>query len=286
MGLVDTICKISDASDGTGQGMRIGFIDFLDFLIGDLFQRVDDDGEVANTYDHEYSTAATSVTLPFTADQTRLSWSVRAVDDNGANSPWSTLWSFWIKRDGSGPTGPSGFVAYPGNGRIDLAWSPSTSVDLKEYRLATRVGSGIFGPYISVGNVTSYGGQKLLDGSGSELTFVFSPDVSQTSTLELPTVSTGNLAEAIDVLDAAAGQVLAARGTAGAFEKYTIESSRRLLDSIEVNVSSALSSILDTDVAAETSRLVRSQILVDASISSLVVAGQRRTQVARLLGAV
>ena len=159
-----------------------------------------------------------------------------------------------------------------------------------------------------IGRVTSYGGQKLLDGSGGPLTFVFSPEVTQTSTLALPTISTselgtpqgrlselasggsmsltsGNLAEAVDVLDAAQSQVLDARATAGAFEKYTIESSRRLLGSMEENISSAVSSIFDTDVALETSRLVRSQILVDAGISSLMIAGQRRSAAADLLGA-
>lgn len=159
-----------------------------------------------------------------------------------------------------------------------------------------------------IGRVTSYGGQKLLDGSGSPRTFAFSPDVAQTSTLAPPTISTaalgaadgrlsdlatggsaalssGNLSEAIGVLDAARGQVLNARASIGAFEKYTIESSRRLLDSMEENLSSAVSSIFDTDVALETSRLVRSQILIDAGISSLMIAGQRRSQAADLLGA-
>ncbi len=159
-----------------------------------------------------------------------------------------------------------------------------------------------------IGKITSYGGQKLLDGSGSPLTFVFSPDVTQTSTLALPTINTsalgaadgrlsdlaaggtasltsGNLGEAIDVLDAARGQVLDARASIGAFEKYTIESSQRLLGSMEENISSAVSSIFDTDVALETSRLVRSQILVDAGISSLMIAGQTRSAAAELLGA-
>lgn len=159
-----------------------------------------------------------------------------------------------------------------------------------------------------IGRVTSYGGQKLLDGSGSPPTFAFSPDVTQTSTLALPTISTselgtaegrlsdlasggsmsltsGNLADAVDVLDTAQSQVLDARASIGAFEKYTIESSRRLLGSMEENISSAVSSIFDTDVALETSRLVRSQILIDAGISSLMIAGQRRSQAADLLAA-
>ena len=160
-----------------------------------------------------------------------------------------------------------------------------------------------------IGNVTSYGGHKLLDGSSSELTFLFSSDVTETSTLELPTINAavlgseagrlsdlaaggsaslagGNLTEAIEILDAARGQVLEARATVGAFEKYTIESSQRLLGSAEENVSLALSSIFDTDVAVETSQMIRSRILVDAGISALKTAGQRRNLTAELLGGI
>jgi len=143
--------------------------------------------------------------------------------------------------------------------------------------------------------------------SGSALTFVFSPDVSNTSTLALPNVSTsalggsagrlsdlagggsaslasGNLAEAMAVLDAAGSRVLDARSRAGAFEKYTIESSRRVLDSMHENVSEAASAIIDTDVAMEASRQIQSQILLQASLSSLMLAGNRRNQVGSLLG--
>jgi flagellin-like hook-associated protein FlgL len=142
--------------------------------------------------------------------------------------------------------------------------------------------------------------------SGGGLTFLLTPDVNQTSTLALPAVSTsalggsagrlselatgggaalagGNLGQAIEILDAAQDQVLQGRARAGAFEKYTVESSQSLLGSMEETISSALSSIRDTDVAAEASRLVRSQILVDSAFSSLMLAGQRRSLIGGLL---
>jgi len=145
--------------------------------------------------------------------------------------------------------------------------------------------------------------------SGDATTFVFSPDVGDTSTLALPNMSTsslggaagrlsdlasggsasltsGNLAGAMEILDAASNQVLGARARAGAFEKYTIESSARVLDSMEVNISGALSQIFDTDVAAETSRAIRSQILVQAATSSLLLAGQSRGLMSSLFGGV
>ncbi len=141
--------------------------------------------------------------------------------------------------------------------------------------------------------------------SGDALTFVFSPDVTQTSTLAMPNISTaalggaagrladlasggrfslasGNIAEAAEVLKSAQTEVLQGRARAGAFEKYTIESSQSLLDDMEVAISTAISSILDTDVATEVSRLIQSQILVDAAINSLKIAGRSRSLIGGL----
>lgn len=142
--------------------------------------------------------------------------------------------------------------------------------------------------------------------SGSALTFLFSPEVSQTSILSLPTVSTsalggsagrlgelasggaadlasGRLDRAVAILDNAQAQLVEGRARAGAFEKYTIESSHRVLGRVEESLSSALSLMADTDVAAEASRLVRSQILVNSALSALMVAGQRRSLIAGLI---
>ena len=155
-----------------------------------------------------------------------------------------------------------------------------------------------------IGSCTSYGGRKLLQ--GGELTFSFSPDLDHTVTLALPAVNTsalggaagrlsdlaggrsaglssGNLDQALEILDAAQGQVLDARARAGAFEKYTIESTTRVLDGMEENLSAALGVIRDTEVAAETSRLVQSQILVEAAMSTLMLAGRRRGLAGQLL---
>lgn len=177
-----------------------------------------------------------------------------------------------------------------------------------------------------IGSTTSFGGRKLLDGSagfqvsgvssgqtdpitisGDGLTYLFSPDVADTSTLGLPTINTSalggsagrlsdlasggqfsltsnHIGKAIEVLDSATAVILQGRARAGAFEKYSIESSQRVLESMEVNISDALSQILDTDVAAETSRLVRSQVLVQAATSSLMLAGQSRRLIGGLFG--
>ena len=157
-----------------------------------------------------------------------------------------------------------------------------------------------------IGSTTSFGGRPLLD--GQSLTFALSPNPSDTSTLQMPDVNTaslgsetatladlagggtaslasGNLAEASDVLDAALDDIVEARVTMGTYVTSTIESSQEVLGSMQVSISSAFSEIFDTDVAEETSRMVRAQIRLGASTSSAMLAGQSRGRVGGLLNA-
>ena len=143
--------------------------------------------------------------------------------------------------------------------------------------------------------------------SRGAMTFNFSPHLNKSTMLALPNISasalggsagrlsdlatggsasltSGNLSGAIEVLDTARDQVLEARARAGAFEKYTIESSQAVLDEMDENISSAVSNIFDTDVAAEMSRLVQAQILTDAATSTLMIVGRQRGMVGALLG--
>ena len=143
--------------------------------------------------------------------------------------------------------------------------------------------------------------------SGGAMTFNFSPDLSRPTMLALPNINatalggsagrlsdlatggsasltSGNLSGAIDILDSSRDQVLEARGRAGAFEKYTIESTQDVLSGMEENISSAMSNIFDTDVAAEMSRLVQAQILTNAATSTLMIVGSQRGMVGALLG--
>ena len=157
---------------------------------------------------------------------------------------------------------------------------------------------------------TSFGGRNLLDGSSDSLTFVFSANVADTTTLSLPNVhatalgsdadggrlsdlssggsvsmESGNMIRAMEILDNASTQVRNARTKAGAFEKYTVESSRNLIDAAEVNLSEAVSSIRDTNVAEETSNFVRSQILLNSSLATMKAAGESRGLIRSLLSA-
>lgn len=142
--------------------------------------------------------------------------------------------------------------------------------------------------------------------SGDAMTFLFSPDPNNTVSLSLPHANTsslggaagrlsdlasggsasldsGNFAEAAAIIDGAQDQVLGARAEAGAFERFTIESSQRVLDSMEESLTGALSQLADLDVAREMSNFVRAQLLTQAATSSLLLGGRSAGQAAGLL---
>jgi flagellin len=142
--------------------------------------------------------------------------------------------------------------------------------------------------------------------SGDAMTFLFSPDPSNTVSLSLPHVNasalggasgrlgdlasggsaslgSGNFAAAMAVVDEAQDQVLSARAEAGAFERFTIESSQRVIDSMEESLTGALSRLADADLAEEASNMVRAQLLTQAATSSLLLGGQTAGNMAGLL---
>lgn len=80
--------------------------------------------------------------------------------------------------------------------------------------------------------------------------------------------------EAQDIVRLAGTQVAELRGRLGSFQKSTLDTTSASLAITHENVSAAESSIRDTDFAEETSRLTRSQILVQAA--SLVLAQANR----------
>ncbi len=157
-----------------------------------------------------------------------------------------------------------------------------------------------------ISSSTSYGGRKLLDGSAEAMVLNFSPSPGETSTLGLPNVNAaslggdsgtlsemttggklslagGNFSGMIDTLDTARDQVLHARAQAGAFEKYSIDSSMDILDQMELSISDAVSRLFDTDVAQEASNLVRAQILVKTGLAMVGASTRSRGLIGHLI---
>jgi flagellin len=90
--------------------------------------------------------------------------------------------------------------------------------------------------------------------------------------------------DASRIVQSAIDQISMLRGRLGSFERNTLDTNMNQLSITSENLMSAESSIRDADFAAETSRLARDQILVNAGTTVLTLANQAQQSVLRLLG--
>ena len=86
------------------------------------------------------------------------------------------------------------------------------------------------------------------------------------------------------IVDESVRQIAVLRGRLGAFERNTLQTNINSLTITMENLTASESAIRDTDFAAETSRLTRSQILVNAGTSVLALANTTAQSVLSLLG--
>jgi flagellin-like hook-associated protein FlgL len=82
----------------------------------------------------------------------------------------------------------------------------------------------------------------------------------------------GNAADAIEVLDEQLATINKASAAAGAYQKYTLDIDQRLAEDKAVVTAQALSLQEDADYAQETSNLIKSKILNEASIKTIALA--------------
>ena len=145
---------------------------------------------------------------------------------------------------------------------------------------------------------TTFNGVRLLDGTGSTITFQvgtgtttgidtiqLSTSDTLASTLGLATLdigSSGNPTLAINQLDAAINAVSRVRGQFGAAQNRLTTTIANLQIQSE-NLSAAESRIRDVDVAVETSALTRNSILQQAAISILAQANTQPQAALQLL---
>jgi flagellin len=142
--------------------------------------------------------------------------------------------------------------------------------------------------------------------SGSGLGFQVSTNASDTARIGLPNLSasalggssgrlsslssgqanslvSGDTVTALEIIDDALSEALAAQARIGAFDKYTLDSASNLLGVQEENLSEAYSDMMDTDVAEETSRMARQQLLQEASLQALSVLNLQQSSLLNLL---
>jgi len=108
--------------------------------------------------------------------------------------------------------------------------------------------------------------------------------LSQLKSGQLCSLRSENFSQASKILNEAQTQVSTLRGRLGAFERNTLQTNIGQLQITTENLTASESVIRDTDFAAETSELTRSQILVQAGNSILAVANAQSQNVLTLLG--
>jgi len=99
---------------------------------------------------------------------------------------------------------------------------------------------------------------------------------------DLASIVASDPEKAQKIVEQATDQVATTRGAIGNQLKE-IDSRRRVIGEQLTNLNASLSSIQDTDYAAESAKLVRSQILEQASIAAIDISRQSATQVLDLL---
>jgi len=151
-----------------------------------------------------------------------------------------------------------------------------------------------------IAQVTEYNGTKLLNNSGSTLDFQVGLGTSSNDKISFKTLNTtttsGNLGvsaldisgktsavNALTTIDAALAKVSDARATLGA-NGNRLQSAINNIQAFSESLSAANSRIKDVDVAEETSRMARSQILSQAGVSVLAQANQMPQLALKLLG--
>jgi flagellin len=151
-----------------------------------------------------------------------------------------------------------------------------------------------------IAQVTEYNGTALLTGAGSALDFQVGVANSTNDRIQFTAVNATTGASGLNVsglslsgkasaqtalatIDTALAAVSTARSTIGAAGNR-LESSIRNIQAFAESLSAANSRIRDVDVAEETSRLSRSQILAQAGVSVLAQANQMPQLALKLLG--
>jgi len=136
-------------------------------------------------------------------------------------------------------------------------------------------------PSVSMSGKVSLGIETVTTGNLGSGTAGFLSDLKSGGS---GNVQNGDLGKAQEVIDAAIKQVSGLRGRLGAFQKNVVGSTISSLGVALENTSAAESQIRDTDFAAETAAMTRSQILSQAATQALAMANSQPQQVLSLLG--
>ena len=97
------------------------------------------------------------------------------------------------------------------------------------------------------------------------------------------TLTGGNSVEALKIIDDAIADATRGQAIVGGFQKFTLDSSSRVLSSTIVNLSTALSSVQDADLALESALLTNNQLLQQSAFEALTISALQNQNVLNLL---
>ena len=152
-----------------------------------------------------------------------------------------------------------------------------------------------------IATTTRFNGESLLTGSAAAADYFVGTDVSDTITVDFGALAaatadfratalqiTGDVASvvaataAMAAIDTAIDTISEARATAGALISRFEFRGQQIATSLE-NIDAAKSAIMDVDLAAEQSKLVSNQVLVQAAVSAVSQANQIPQSLLRVL---
>ena len=174
------------------------------------------------------------------------------------------------------------------NGLLGLIYDDTLPADMKRQQI-NDILTMIDGTVRS----TTYNGKKLLDGSADELLFQLGKDVQESMQyrMTLPNMTTSQLggasgtlndlrtmdldseegkAQAYAIVNEAISMVAVQRGTVGIVQKWVLDSNAQRLDTQLEKVSEAEGLISNADMALESSRLNRAEILAQSVMSAIL----------------
>ena len=159
----------------------------------------------------------------------------------------------------------------------------------------------LVGEITAIAQTTRFNGQSLLDGTSASASYFVGTDVSDTIDVDfgglaaasaafdavslgvnLSVGTAGAASAAMAAVDTAIDTISEARATAGALISRFEFRGQQIATSLE-NIDAAKSAIMDVDLAAEQSKLVSNQVLVQAAVSAVSQANQIPQSLLRVL---
>jgi flagellin-like hook-associated protein FlgL len=118
---------------------------------------------------------------------------------------------------------------------------------------------------------------NALDSLGSTTGFALPESLDSLRSGESAYAVDGDTTAAVKALDDQLAKINLASAAAGAYEKYTLDVDQRLAEAKAVATASSLSQLEDANYAQESSNLVKGQILTEASIKTMALSQQLKS---------